>query len=468
MQHWREIGPITWAEGPHGWIGLDGDPISLTDWQRAVLGSWWTHRDEVTTLGISNIKKSGKTFLDAVLLAWRWLALPGLHFSIANDLDQSTGRQFSEIAEMVKRNPFLQKNVRATAKILEFTPTGSVLQALAGDATGNAGANHLTVSHTEAWGIIYEQDIRNWEELTNPPGKFYGLPTLRICDSYAGWLGESETWHNLVDRGLIGDRASDEWPIYKVDGLMLFHTEGKEAQKRCFRGTPEEAAIYYRDQKTTLRENSYKRLHENFRTVNLGNFIDQEDWESLIDPEHKPLQPGAEFPVFVGLDLALSAGGDDCALIGVYPEDGKAKIAFHKIWKGRERSEKLKLSDTVEPFLLQLNKSYKLQGIWFDPWQSVHLVEGLRDAGLYCHEVPQTHGSRGPKDTALYEMAVNGELVLYDHPDLKLATAGASAKELPNNQIFLQKAGGRLKIDLLVALSNCANEARDYVPWDVY
>jgi phage terminase large subunit-like protein len=56
-------------------------------------------------------------------------------------------------------------------------------------------------------------------------------------------------------------------------------------------------------------------------------------------------------------------------------------------------------------------------------------------------------------------MVNNRQLMLYDHPDLKKAAAGANAKELGNRLIFLKKASGRAKIDLLVALSNCADEA---------
>ena len=331
---WREQSPAAWAESKYGWVGTDGKPIKLHPWQRAVLDAWWEHKGDTSTLGISNIKKTGKTFLDAVLVAWRWLALPGLHFCVANDLDQAQARQFNEVLEMVRRNPFLAKNVRFSARSLEFIPTQSVLQALSGDATGNAGANHLTVSHTEAWGVCYEQDIRNWEELTVPPGLFYGLPALRIADSYAGHLDESNTWHGLVDRGLKGERVSDEWPIYKAGGLLLFHIAGEEAQERCFRGRPEEAAEYYAEQRQTLRENSYRRLHLMSARNRLARFIDPEAWERLIDVHHHPLQAGSSQPVFVGLDLALSPEGDDCALIGLYGEGGLTKVAFHKVWKG--------------------------------------------------------------------------------------------------------------------------------------
>lgn len=455
---WRSIGPVAWAEGEYGWPDLDGRPVKLTPWQAAALNAWFQERETVTTFAVSNVKKTGKTFVNAVLTAWRWLALPGIHFAVANDLDQAVSRQFQEVSDMVRRNPFLRDRVKVSAKQLEFQPTGSILLALAGDAAGNAGANFLTVSFTEAWGILYEGDIRNWEELTTPPGRFYGLPALRIADSYAGYLDESQTWHDLVDRGLAGKRLPGEWPLYRDGGLLLFHLEGAEAQRRCFRGTQEEAKEYYKDQKSTLRENTNKRLHENRRMPNVGTFVDDDVWQGLVDRKLEPLQPGSDRPVYIGLDLAVAPGGDNCALIGVYWDQGKTKVAFHKLWKGGKlRLRKLNLAETVEPYILALKTQFQIAGVYFDPWQAVYLADRLRQAGLYCVEVSQTHSSRGPKDTALFEMVSNGELALYDDPDLRTMAAGASAKELGDGRIFLQKTGGRSKIDLLVALANCAD-----------
>ena len=147
-------------------------------------------------------------------------------------------------------------------------------------------------------------------------------------------------------------------------------------------------------------------------------------------------------------------------MIGVYAEGGKVKVAFHKLWKGGAfRLKKLNLSETVIPYLENISINYNLRGIYFDPWQAVHLAEGLREKGIACYEVTQTHSNRGPKDTALYEMCSNGALVLYDDDELRYAASGANAKELPDGKLFLQKAGGRSKIDLLVALSNVADVA---------
>ena len=195
-----------------------------------------------------------------------------------------------------------------------------------------------------------------------------------------------------------------------------------------------------------------------------GDFIDPDAWELLIDPEHKPLEPGATVPVYVGLDLATKPGGDDAAVVGVYPEDGLVKLAWHKVWKGgQQRRSRLRLSETVQPYLERQAQQYRIAAIYFDPYQALKLADDLEAAGLRRIEVPQTHASRGPKDTALYDLAVNGQLVLYDAPEIRKATTSASAKELGNGLLFIQKAG-RGRIDLLIALSNCASEAANPMP----
>ncbi len=75
VQEWREMGPIAWAEGIYGWIGPDGKSVTLELWQRAVLAAWWEHREIVSTLAVSNIKKDGK---DVPKWAPSSLALVGL------------------------------------------------------------------------------------------------------------------------------------------------------------------------------------------------------------------------------------------------------------------------------------------------------------------------------------------------------------------------------------------------------
>ena len=56
IERWRELSPADWAESEYGWILPDGNPITLADWQRAVLDAWYANPD-VSTLAISAPKK---------------------------------------------------------------------------------------------------------------------------------------------------------------------------------------------------------------------------------------------------------------------------------------------------------------------------------------------------------------------------------------------------------------------------
>ncbi len=453
----RDIGPVAWCEGAYGWITEDGQPITLTPWQRAVLLSYWQHKDTCTTLAISNVKKTGKTLLDAVLTAWRWLALPGVHFAAGNDLDQASSRVFSEVAEMVKRNSFLSANVKIGKNELVFTPTGSRLIALAVDAAGNAGANHLTVSHTEAWGIIYENGVRSWEELTPPPGKKYGFPALRIADSYAGFEGESKTWHELVDRGLQGDRIDKEWPIYKAGGLIIFHAEGAEARKRCFRGSQEEAAAYYADQQTSLRPNAFTRMHGNQRTSSESAFIPFEAWQGCYSPDCHPVQRSDRRKLILGADASTSH--DLTALVGVTrdPKSLMIRTAFTQVWKPqkllgiRVGKATVDLEETIGRTVLELHAAGMVEKVVCDPYQLHTLIVKWEKAGIRIVELAQNAG-RVDADQSLYTAIIGRNIQHYNDPVLNEHIKNAVAVETPRG-FRLAKEKTSLKIDAAVALS---------------
>ncbi|MDP6417775.1 MAG: hypothetical protein QGG54_22605, partial [Gammaproteobacteria bacterium] len=176
----------------------------------------------------------------------------------------------------------------------DFKPTYSTITALPVDAAGNSGANHLSASHTEAWAICQEGAIRAYEELTPPPHKHHGFPALRIVDSYAGFDGESALWHGIIDRGLGGHRVSEDWPIYRARGTLLFHIDGSQGQERCFRGSRQEREEYLADQREQLRPAAYQRLHENKRSTGSESFISMQSWDACIDEDHKPILPSKD------------------------------------------------------------------------------------------------------------------------------------------------------------------------------
>ena len=452
IQELQRRGPTRWASGAHGWIDQSGKPVTLEAWQIAALDAWYQVRNEITTLGISNVKKTGKTFVNAVLLAWRWLALPGQHFAAGNDLDQSQARQFQEIVDMVRRNPFLSENVKIGKMELEFTLTGSKLTALAADAAGNAGANHLTVSSTEAWGVLYEAGIRSWEELTPPPGFTYDLPALRIVDSYAGFIGESQTWHKLVDRGLTGERISEDWPIYKIGGLLLFHIEGIEAQERCFRGTAAQRLDYYTEQSESMRPHAYQRMHENRRTTGESAFVTSEQWEACYSMDVRPLGPAEDVRLFFGADA--SQKHDYTALIGTSRED-YTDVRYVKIWKPKKglfgKVQPIDLEDTIGAELLRLHTAGQVRAVCFDPWQLATVAKQWEKKGIKTIEMPQTD-QRTEADTALFNAIVSGSLRHYKDVELDEAVRNAIVIEKPRG-LRIAKEKASKKIDALVALS---------------
>jgi phage terminase large subunit-like protein len=456
IQTLQEIGPVKWAEGPNGWTGEDGNPITLTAWQRGALVAWWEHRQDVSTFAISNVKKTGKTFCTAVLTCYRWLAYPGQHFACGNDLDQAQARQFQEIAGMVKRNPFLAENVKAGKSELVFTLTDSKLTALAADAAGNAGANHLTASHTEAWGILYEAGVRAWEELTPPPGKFYGLPALRIADSYAGFTGESKTWHKLIDRGLNGNSLPGEWPVFKAGGLLLFHMEGQEAQEACFRGTESERIDYYAEQAESLRPNAFTRMHLNQRTSGESAFVTEEQWAACYSPDVHPLFTGETVRLTLGADASTTH--DYTALVGM---DGR-DIRLVRVWKPikvagiRFGKPTVDLEATIGAEVLRLHEAGQVSCVVYDPWQMAAVARSWEKAGIKCVEMPQT-AQRVEADTALFNAIISGQVRHYKSPDLDEAVRNAITIETPRG-IRLAKEKASRKIDPLVALS-MANSA---------
>lgn len=459
---WRSAGLLSWAASKYGWITEGNKPIEFSAWQNAVLSEYWERRKGVSSFLISCPKKTGKTTISSLIVCYRWLTIPSVHFVLGNDKSQADELQFNIIKAMIGRNSILSQHTKVTGDTITFLPTGSRIVSLPMDAAGAAGANFATVSFSELWGYKHEEGQRLYEELTPIPGD-----CLRLIDSYAGFSGESDLLQRVWDRGLSGERINDDWPIYQVGQQLSYIHQGDDAQQSCWRGTDAARKAYYNEQQASLRPNTYARLHLNSWVSGDSNFVSLSAWQRCIDSDHKPLEPGSLERVYVGVDLALGVGGDDCALAGLYfdRKTKAVKLAFHKVWAGKQRREKLKLKETVFPFLLNLKAQYRIVGVWYDPWQAVSLAEDLRAMGLRTSEVIQSHASRGPKDTYLYDAIMGRRLVLYDHPDIKNLASQAQAKELPNGQIFLKKASGRSKIDLLIALSNCAQSAAKPTGW---
>lgn len=455
----------TWAQSKFGfyvdrhyingqWV-LKPGPIRLADYHARILEHCFTP-DEAGRLPYDTIAwcepaKSGKSAIAG--LVSEYTALHGERNSsiimASNKQDQAASLMFKSLTDSIEYNPHLP---RVAPNKYEVTfANGNTVRAIPSNSKGEAGARFSLALFDELWAYQFTDAQRLWTEFKTDPTR---LNSTRFAIGYAGYTGESELWEGLLNSGLAGEPVEELSDIVNDDNEPACWANGRTFV--FWSHTPRQpwqTPQWLEGQRKSNRPGEFERMIFCYFVEGLGNFCDPEAWLALVDPDHTPLPPTKETAVFVGLDLATSAGGDDCALVGVYEDNGRVKVAFHKVWKGKDRQQKLKLTETVRPYLLSVKEQYNLVGVWFDPYQALALTEDLRKEGISCIEVPQTHATRGPKDTALQQMVGDRELILYPDPDIAGAAAGANAKELGNGLIFLKKAG-RLKIDLLVALSN--------------
>lgn len=462
---------VEWAQSQYGfyvdrhyrsnrWV-LEKAPIRLADYHARILRHIFTPdkagRLPYDTVAWCESAKSGKSAIAG--LVSEYTALHGEPNSAilmaSNKQDQAASLMYKSLTDSIEYNPYL----RVTPGRYEVTfRNGCTVRAIPSNSRGEAGARFSLAIFDELWAYIHQDAERLWAEFKTDPTR---LNSLRFAIGYAGYSGEGELWEGLLNTGLAGQPVEELANIVNDDGEPACWANGRTFvfwSHVCRQ--PWQTPEWIAQQEKDLRPAEFLRMIRTFFTEGVGNFCEPEAWQACISASHQPLLPGDKRPIFVGMDLATSAGGDDCALIGVYPDNGLVKVAFHKVWKGKERKARLKLKDTVYPYLLSIQADYSIQGVWFDPFQALALAEDLRKAGIRCIEVPQTHTSRAPKDTALLEAVNNRQLCLYSHSDFENLSSKAHAKELGNGLIFLKKASGRSKIDLLVALSNVLSEAR--------
>lgn len=442
------------------WV-LSPGPIRLADYHARILRHIFTPtvdgRWPYDTVAWCEPAKSGKSAIAG--LVGEYVALHGDSNSqivmASNKREQAASLMFKSLTDSIQYNPHLPK-VEPGRLSVTFR-NGTEVKAIASNSRGEAGARFSLALFDELWAYIFEDSERLWTEFKSDPTR---QNSLKFAIGYAGYTGEGELWEGLLNSGLAGEPVKELADITNDDNEPACFANGRQFtfwSHLCRQ--PWQTQQWLDGQRASLRPAEYARMIECIFAEGTGDFCELDAWQACISSDHTPLMAGSKNPVFVGLDLATSAGGDDCALVGVYPDNGLVKVAFHHVWKGKERTERLKLKTTVYPYLLRIAQEYSLQGVWFDPFQALALAEDLRQANILCIEVQQTHSSRGPKDTALLELINNRQLCLYPHSDFDNLASKANAKELGNGLIFLKKASGRAKIDLLVALSNVASEA---------
>jgi len=436
-------------------------PIRLTVWQKAQLYDVFPvengGRPVVRNYLDSEPKKLGKSTKAGIVAAYMAATEPNAEVYIAAaDKDQAKDRVFKSIKYAVENGP-LSDFARAYSDKIVFT-NGSEIQALPMDWKGSSGGEPVCCVFDELHTYSYETERRLWDELVIPPTLPYGI---RWVASYAGFTGESVLLREVWDKVQAG-QVMQEWPtVYHNEdaGWYGMIVQDEQAYELVPWTQGKRGEQFLREAQESERALSYARLFKNRWVSSESAFVPAEWWEACLDPELKPLSPTKSIPLFVGVDAAVKANGDDAAAIALYRDKReRVCVAWYRKWTGgKARRQELRLDKTLEPYLERQANLYNIQSIRYDPRFMVNIANRLRDKGLPMVEVVQSLPVLGPLGQGLYSLVQDGKFAYYDDATLKNMAAGAMAKEVSSG-LHIKKGTG--KVDLLVACSFAANVAK--------
>lgn len=344
------------------YIPQTGSPAVLFPHQVAISRLMLTRDPETrkfpySTLIYSTIKKSGKSTWAGMVM--RWYAETGQRhselFCLGNDKDQAKLRSFREIKRSLELDPNYQPGGDGNGRIpgqwivqketMRCLNSGTEIRALPIDPEGEAGGAPAFQCWTELWGAEQEAGRKMWDELTPVPT----IPdSIRIVETYAGFLQDSLLLYELYERGLAGHQltagelaertgtelgtfheapnADDLVPIWenKAAGICMYWDGGVKARRMPWQQGAE-GEQYYREQENALRAPAFNRLHRNEWVSDTENFIAPELWDACRIPEAeqeliKVPQPGDRTPCVLGVDAATTGDCFAIVLVSRHPQ----------------------------------------------------------------------------------------------------------------------------------------------------
>lgn len=446
----QDADPIAWIEREF-WIPETGGAIVLADYQRRVIRE--ALRKDANGLYVyslvlySDIKKSAKSTISAAValyLAWHtaWESVR----IVGNDLKQADSRTFFYIKRAVELNPRL----RAVCEVKNYQitlPNKTTIQAIPVDPKGEAGGGDLITCFTELWAYKNAAAQQMWSETTLSPLK-YGK-SLRWCESYAGFEGESPVLENLYDQGVKhGQRVDDDLELYvnpQARMLTLWNTRPRLSWQ---------SSQYYSAEAAVLTPSEFARMHRNQWQSASHAFVPAAWWQACASDSLPAMTRYT--PWVIGIDAAVSS---DCfALVGVTRHDGVIVVRYAEVWTPPAGGH----IDFEQPraVLASLARQHNIECVTFDPYQLEYFAAQLRAEGKLWMRPFGQQAPRLEADRGLYDMIRERRL---QHANVSVLTehiANADAK-IEERKMRLVKRAQAMKIDAAVALSMAAHVAQE-------
>lgn len=413
----------------------------------------------------SDIKKSAKSTIAAAVNFARAMHTDwGEFYIIANDLKQADSRVAHYLRRNIQLNPEMKNKARMVGYRISL-PSGSFIEAIPIDPSGEAGTNADQVTFSELWGANEEAKQNMWTEMTIPPGK-HGK-AFRWVESYAGFAGESDLLYSLYELGVKQGHLL--WPdkLYPVtDGapspLELYVNE--DARMLCLWNTqprcPWQTKEYYASESKFLPENQFQRIHRNQWVTSTETFVPMEWFDACRREQSEwPAVDNKRHPHVIALDAAVS---DDTFGIWMGCRHPLLKTdvltQYARKWQPRQ-GHKLDFQGTPdnpgpELELRRLIREYNVVQVCYDPYQLHDMSTRLKQEGLAWFKSFNQGNDRLLSDSQIRDLIRDRRLWHRGEADLREHAQNADAKvDSEDHKIRIVKRAERLKIDVLIAAS---------------
>jgi phage terminase large subunit-like protein len=439
------------------YIPETNEPIKLLPYQKRVIRESLRIDENgllcYSTILYSDLKKSAKSTISAAVALCLGLYYPYETIRIvANDMKQANSRTFAYIVRAIELNPRLRDVCKINNYHIEL-PNKTVIDAVPVDPKGEAGGGDLITCFTELWGYKNEASKKMWVETALSPLKFG--QSLRWCESYAGYTGDSPILEQLYETGVIqGQRIDDDLELYTNGRQLTFWN----TTPRC----PWQTDDFYAYESTQYTSNEFNRIHRNQWVSSLDVFIPPEWWEAC-KVESLPALTANE-PMVLALDAAES---DDCFGIVLLSKHGdKVAIRYVRKWKPKKGHKIIYVNendpddvDYPEGEIRRLIREKNICEVAYDRFQLHDMSNRLRTKiGVNCYSFKQGE-ERLVADKQLYDLIKERRIMHSGESDLKEHIVNAYQKSDGGKMRIVKGADPNRKIDLAVCLSMATHRA---------
>lgn len=451
-----------------------GKPVCLRPWQEKIIREIFGNVDANGKRWIKKVllqlpRKNGKSFLIACVALYCLVGSgkSGQSIYIGAASRRQAGFLWTMIADMVKQSPTLKKILRVIpySKRIVWDAKGSFIEALSSEGPSNLGAGPSVVIIDE---LLAHQNRKLWDALTS---SFGATPEpLLISITTAGNDRNSLCYQEYdyakkVRDGIVQDESY----------LPIIHEVGPEEDWKdvanFYKAMPAlgdflELDFIMDEFKRALEMPSEERK---FRQYYLNQWLDKyiESWLPMIhwDQCGQPDLEECKKETFVGgLDLASVS---DYACFSMYsaeshtilphfflPEEAIKDKPEAKVWADRGyltlTEGNITDYDVIKEKILELHRSYNIQKVAVDRWNSTQLTTQLTGEGLQMVAFGQGFASMNPPTKEL-ERLVLAHKIKHNNPVLTWQASNVVCQQDAAGNIKPDKAKSKDKIDGMVA-----------------